>query len=349
MNYIDGRTPALREIQSVYSSDISDFVCNLADLKEVQRLINISKNDGIELSSFNTFNYRYSRLDHSFNIAVILEHFKIHPKHIVEAILHEIAEPSFKFSAKYLKEYFKMTEFKEPSLYDKIVGSDDLFDKFLNDGVTINDVGNYQRYHLGYAKFPHLSCENLEYVLSNGYFTRLCDLREIEDLYNNIEILKNEDGDDEFGFVDFTCAKKFFKLSMEVGKKKRSYEAKITKQLISDVLMLMMRREEIDLIDLYNYTDKALMEVGKNCSDKRIKEGWAMVEALNIVYTKFNPTEDPLKYCVKVADDSIYIDPLVKTKAGNFRLTSIDASCEKEIEVYKESDTDLYMYIDYEL
>ena len=72
-----------------------------------------------------------------------------------------------------------------------------------------------------------------------------------------------------------------------------------------------------------------------------------MVEALNIVYTKFNPTEDPLKYCVKVADDSIYIDPLVKTKAGNFRLTSIDASCEKEIEVYKESDTDLYMYIDY--
>ncbi len=349
MDYIDSRTPELRAIQSAYSSDISDFVCSLADMKEIQRLANISKNDGVELSSFNAFKYRYTRLDHSFNIAVILEHFNIPKNHIIEAILHEFAMPSFSFSADYLKSYFKMTNFVEPTLYDRIIESDNLVEKATNNEFTINDVVNFNTYHLGYAKYPELSAETLEYILSNGFFTKICELREIEDLYNNIVILKNEYGDDEFGFEDITYAKKFFKLSIEVGKKKRSYEAKITKQLISDVLMLMMRREEIDLMDLYNYTDKAILEVGKNCSDKRIKEGIEMIENLSVVYTKFNPTEDPTKYCVKVNDKSIYVDPIVKTKAGNHRLSSLDISIDKEIEIYKGSDTDLYMYIDYEL
>ena len=349
MNYIDNRTPNIRDIQSVYSNDISEFICGIADIPELQRIASVSKNDGTELSNFNTFQYRYSRLDHSFNVATILEHFGAKKINIIEAMLHEMAKPSFSFSEKYLKNYFKMTDFVTPSLFDKLVASEGMFNKISKGEISVNDITGFKGYSLGFANYPKLSADTLEYVLSNGYFTKICELREIEDLYNNVIILKNENGEDEFGFLDFADAKKFFKLSIEVGKKKRSYEAKITKQLISDVLMLMMRREEIDLIDLYKFSDKAIMEIGKNCSDKRIKEGWQMIENLDTVYTKFNPTENPEKYCVKVNERSIYVDPLVKTKAGNFRLSSIDASCEKEIEIYKESDTDLYMYIDYEL
>ena len=41
--------------------------------------------------------------------------------------------------------------------------------------------------------------------------------------------------------------------------------------------------------------------------------------------------------------------PLVKTKMGNFRLSNISENVEREIKNYFETDTDMYMYIDYEL
>ena len=120
-------------------------------------------------------------------------------------------------------------------------------------------------------------------------------------------------------------------------------------QLIADVLMLMIRREEIKLEDLFKFSDKAIMEIGKNSSDKRIRDGWNQVENLNKVYIKFNALENSDKYCVKVEEKSFYIDPLVKTKAGIFRLSKLDKTAEREIDIYLNSDTDLYMYIDYEL
>lgn len=349
MNYIDSRTNLLREVQSVYSKDIPSYLCKLANLQDLKRINEISKNDGVELSSFNAFKYRYTLLDHSFGMAIILDNFKVSKQHVVEALFHEIATPSFSFSEKYLKKYFKMTDFKEPKMFDKIISSENLFKKVFTGSVSMADASNYELFTLGFADFPTLSANTLEYVLSNGYFTRICDLREIEDLYENVTILHDEDEKEEFGFTDINMARKFFKLSLEVGKKKRSYEAKMTKQLISDVLMLMIRREEIELTDLFKFSDIELIKIGKRCSDKRIQEGWTMVERLNQVYTKFNPTDDRSKYCVKVDEKSIYVDPLVKTRAGTFRLTQIDDSCEKELKTYLETDTDLYMYIDYEL
>ena len=349
MSYIDNRTSMIREIQSIYSKDIPDYICELANTPDLKRISEVSKNDGVELSSFNAFKYRYTLLDHSFGMAIILDNFKQSKQHIVEALFHEIATPSFAFSEKYLKKYFKMTDFKEPGIFDKIVASENLFKNIFTGDISMSDASNYKEFTLGFADFPYLSANTLEYILSNGFFTRICDLREIEDLYENITILKNEDAKDEFGFTDINMARKFFKLSLEVGKKKRSYESKMARQLISDVLMLMIRREDIDIWDLFKHTDKELLQIGKNCTDKRIQEGCAMVEALNQVYTKFNPTEDKTRYCVKVDEQSIYIDPLVKTKAGVFRLTQIDDSCEKALQNYLETDTELYMYIDYEL
>lgn len=349
MGYIESRTPSLREIHSIYSNDISDFICNMADLKDLQRIANINKNEGVELSKFNTFPFRYSRLDHSFGVAIILENFRQSKKSIVQAMLHEIAKPSFSFSAKYLKKYFELNDFDEPTAFDKIVGSDYLFEKIFVDDVSASDINNFKKCSIGFAEFPKLSANNLEYVLTNGFCTRTCDIREIADLYNNIFVGKNENNEDEFVFSDLMLARKFFKLSLEIGKKNRSYEAKITKQLISDVLMLMIRREMVDYKDLFEHSDKEIADIGRHCTDKRIKEGWEQIESLHEVYTKFSPTNDVMKYCVKVDEISFYIDPLIKTRMGTFRLSEIDESVAHEIEFYKETDTDMYMYIDYEL
>ncbi len=349
MSYIDSRNSMLREVHSIYSNDISDFICGLSNLTDLDRINEISKNNGVELSRFNTFPYRYTRLDHSVGVAIILEHFGKSRKNIAQAIFHEVNKPAFAFSADYLKKYFKIENFIEPSIFEKIVGSDFLFEQTFKDEISLKDISSFKRFYLGFSDFPKLSASNLEYILTNGYGTMICDSKEIADLYNNLYIEKNEIHEEEFAFTDLGLAKRFFKLSLEIGKKNRSYEAKITKQLISDVLMLMVRRELIELKDLYNKSDIELIKIGMDSSDKRIQEGWAEVQDLHHVYTKFTPTNDVMKYCVKVDEKSLYVDPLVKTKMGTYRLSEIDSSVEHDIEFYKATDTDMYMYIDYEL
>lgn len=349
MPYIETRSEEMKELHKIYNRDISDVMIDLSNVPELQRIAMTSKHRGAELSKFNVFPYKYTRLDHSFGVALILDAFHQEKKHIIEAMLHEMAEPSFSYSVEYLKSYFKMKNFLAPSLFDRIVGSDVLFEDFFDGKFTMEDIRNIKEYTLGFAEFPKLSAEQLEYVLTTAYFTRICNRDEIQELYEALTIEKNEDGAEEFCFTNIASANQFCRLSLEIGKKRRSYEAKITMQLIADVLMLMIRREEIRLEDLFEYSDKALLEMGKNSSDKRIREGWEMVQSMNKVYVRFTPLEHSEKYCVNVNEPSFYVDPLVKTKAGVFRLSKIDEGIEKEIGTYLSSDTDLYMYIDYEL
>ena len=349
MSYIDTRNEKLRELHSIYSQDISDYIVSLSDSKFLNRISDISKNRGIERALFNVFPFDYSRLDHSFGVACILEHFKQNTLYITMGLLHEAHKPAFSFSVDYLIEYFKMKDFEKKTLFDVLVNSQNYLDEALSREISIPELIKYKNYKLGFATFPKLSAETLEFILSNAFFTNLCEDKEIMELYNNISICKNEDGDDEFCFSNVYLAAKFCRISIEIGRKRRSYEAKITEQLLADVLMLMIRREEISLDDLYKYSDVDLVKIGKSSTDRRIQEGWQQIETLCKVYTKFNPTNDRSKYCVKVEDRSIYIDPLVKTKMGNFRLSSISENIEKEINTYLETDTDMYMYIDYEL
>ena len=349
MAYIDSRNYTLKSIQSVYNQDIPNYLCKLADIKEFDRIKNISKNEGIELTKFNIFQYRYTRFDHAFNMSLILNNFKQSTSNILKALFSEISKPSFSYSKDYLLKYFEVTDFSEPDYLSNITASQVVTDLILNKGVLVDDIIKSSNDSLIFANFPYLSCSNLEYVLSNGYFLNICDLNEIEELYHYLVIEKNENNEEEFCFNNIQIAYKFFKLSLEVGNRLRSYEMKMAKSLIADVLMLMVRRQDISIDDLYKYSENELLIRGKQCSDKRIQEGWEQIENLSKVYTRFNPTNDKKKYCVKVFEKPFFIDPLVKTKAGIFRLSKLDSVIENDIDVYFATDTDMYMYIDYEL
>ena len=88
------------------------------------------------------------------------------------------------------------------------------------------------------------------------------------------------------------------------------------------------------------------MDIGLNCSDKRISDRWRYLPNLRRVYTKFNKVEK--KYCTKIARDLRYVDPLVKINRRYIRLSKINPDVSKKINEFLDSDTDLYMYIDYE-
>ena len=119
-------------------------------------------------------------------------------------------------------------------------------------------------------------------------------------------------------------------------------------KFIADTLAAMIRREIITRKDLYTYSDRVIMDMGLSCSDKRISDRWKYLTNLNKVYTKFNPIEG--KKCFKLKSELRYVDPLVRLFNNDFdlRLSDIDKVAKQEIIDYLNSDTDLYMYGDYE-
>lgn len=348
MAYLEDRNNSVITLHNLYCPEIPEYLKDFLKVPEVLRINGVEQNAGIDYSGFNIYKYRYSTLDHSLGVALILNNFISSKKQVIAALLHDIDVPAFLYSSYLIDKSNFNKDDNELSTYDFIIGSNKLFEYFFKNDVDISDMCDYTKYPLAYNVRPKLCAHRLEYFLHTAYLTGMYSFEQIKMIYGDIFVTKNEDKMPEFCFKTPEIAKEFCKLTIQCGKKYRSYEAKYTMKFISDTLANMIRREIITRKDLYTYSDRVIMDMGLSCSDKRISDRWKALSNLNKVYTKFNPVEG--KKCFKLKLDLRYVDPLVRLEINDFdlRLSDIDKEAKQEIEEYLNSDTDLYMYGDYE-
>lgn len=348
MAYLENRNSNVMALHNLYCADVPDYLKDFIEVPEVSRINGIEQNAGIDFSGFNIYKYHYSMLDHSLGVALILNNFVTNKKQIIAALLHDIDVPAFLYSSYLIdKSNFDKND-NELFTYDFIVGSNKLFDYFIKNNVDISDMCDYTKYPLAYNVRPKLCAHRLEYFLHTAFLTGMYSLEQIKEIYDDLFVTANEDKMPEFCFRTPGIAKEFCYLTIECGKKYRSYEAKYAMKFISDTLAAMIRREVITRKDLYTYSDRVIMDMGLSCSDKRISDRWKALPTLNKVYTKFNPVEG--RKCFKIKGELRYVDPLVRLAINDFdlRLSDIDKTVKQEIDEYLNSDTDLYMYGDYE-
>lgn len=348
MAYLEDRNNSVMALHNLYCDNFPEYLKEFLEVPEVLRMNGVEQNAGIDYSGFNIYKYKFSVLDHSLGVALILNSFVTNKNQVIAALLHDINVPAFLYSSYQIDESNFDKKDVALSTYDVIVGSNKLFEYFFKHEVDINDMCDYTKYPLAYNTRPHLCAHRLEYFLHTAYLTGMYKLEEIKEMYDNLFVVPNEENMPEFCFKSHEIAKKFCRLTIECGKKYRSYEAKMATKFISDTLAAMIRREVITRKDLYTYSDRVIMDMGLSCSDKRISDRWRYLPELNKVYTKFNPIEG--KNCFKLKSELRFVNPLVRIKNSNFnlRLSDIDKEIKKEIDEYLNSDTDLYMYGEYE-
>lgn len=340
MEYIHTRKDELKSIHDIYNDEKSKILELFEDIPEINRLEHVSEVSGINMTKFFGGLNQSTILDHCIGVALILEKYTNEDKQIIAGLLHGLNTPAFNEASKHMNE-----RLNEKSVYDIIVGSDKLFEYFLNNSIDMQDVCDYSKYPLAKSDGVKLDAESIDNVLRISYLLGNITLKELKAIYNDIIITKNEENVFEFAFDDYNMAEKFCKLSIEIARKYRSYESKISMKIVATLLELMLKREEINREDLYKYADKAIYEIGINSSDKRISEGWRKLKEVDKLYTKFNPVDD--KFCVKVNVETRYIDPLVKLKGGYVRISRVSLELKEEINQFLNSDTDLYMYADF--
>ena len=85
-------------------------------------------------------------------------------------------------------------------LTSKIIGeSKEIMNLLEKDGIKLEEVDDYQIYPIADNDTPMLSSDRLEYTLSNGLgaIAKLWNLKEVKEIYEDIEVQKNEDGIEE--------------------------------------------------------------------------------------------------------------------------------------------------------
>lgn len=347
-NYFDNLNETIRQYFNILSDEIPEFLYEYIDTPEMQKQNGISVSCGTIYTKMYEQQIWFSSLDHSVAVSLIVWHFTKDKKQTLAALFHDIATPVFKHTIDFMNKDYETQESTEELTTKIIRDSKEIMNLLQRDKIKIEEVNNYHIYPIADNDTPQLSSDRLEYTFSNGFgvLEKIWNLADIKEIYNNIEIQKNEDGVEELGFKNKEIAEKFVHTMSILSKRYISGQNKFSMQFLADIIKKMYENNLITIHDLYNLSEKEVIEKIENCKEDNIAKCFRIWKNA----TKVNESDLALndKYCVSIDKIKIrYINPLVKTKDGFIRINKISDTANKDIESVLNYKTKKYAYLDF--
>lgn len=345
--YFENLDKQTKEYFKILSPEIPEFLEEYIDTEPMQKQAGISVSCGTVYSKMFDELW-YSSLDHSVAVALIVWNFTKDKKQTLAGLFHDIATPVFKHCIDFMNGDYENQESTE-ELTEKIIRNSDSIMKLLNrDGIKVEEISDYHIYPIADNDTPQLSADRLEYTLSNGLGVRmkLWNLDEVREIYQNIEVQKNEDGIEELGFKDKMLAEKFVNNMSKLSKFYISNNAKITMQFLADIIKKMNQKGLINKEDLYKLSEKDVIEKIENCEYDNISKCFKAWKNTTQINESDIPVED--KYCVSINAKRRYINPLVEINNDNYvRVNQISDIAKQDIERCLNFQTKKYAYFDF--
>lgn len=194
-----------------------------------------------------------------------------------------------------------------------------------------------------------LSSDRLEYTLSNGLGAteKIWGLKEIEEIYKNIEIQENEEGIQELGFKDLKIAEKFVHTMSILSRLYRREKTVFSMQLLADIIKKMSDKNMISVSDLYKLSEKEVIEKIEHCNDENISKCFNIWRnATEINTSEILPIN---KYYVSIEKMKVrYINSLVRNDNKYERIYDISENAKEDIEKTFNYKTAKYTYLDFQ-
>ena len=345
--YFKNLDEQIKEYFKILSPEIPEFLGEYIETEPMKKQAGISVSCGTIYSKMFDELW-YSSLDHSVAVALIVWNFTKDKKQTLAGLFHDIATPVFKHCIDFMNGDYEKQESTE-ELTEKIIRNSDSIMKLLNrDGIKVEEISDYHIYPIADNDTPQLSADRLEYTLSNGLGVRkkLWNLDEVREIYQNIEVQKNEDGIEELGFKDKILAEKFVKNMSELSESYISNNTKITMQFLADIIKKMNQKGLINKEDLYKLSEKDVIKKIENCEYDNISKCFKTWKNTTQINESDILVED--KYCVSINAKRRYINPLVKKDNDNYvRINEISYMAKQDIEKFLNFQTKKYAYFDF--
>ena len=337
--YYDNANKEIKDYFKILEPEFPDWLNEYIDTKELLSQQYISVTCGTIYSDLFESDFFFSSLDHSVAVALIVWHFTHDKKQTLSGLFHDIATPAFKHCVDFLNGDYMTQESTEDLTTDIIKNSKDIMTLLKRDNIDISEVDNYHLYPIADNDTPKLSADRLEYSLSNALFTyRLLNLENIKEIYDDIEIQKNEENEIELGFKTKKIARSFVKVTSRLSVIYREDRTRYSMQLIADILKRLSNENKISKKDLYKLKESDIIRIIETSKYNEIFNTWK-----NAKKVKVSNEEPKDVYFVHHGVKIRYIDPLFNGE----RMSKCCKIAKKMIDDNLSYNMDNYVYLDF--
>ncbi len=316
------------------------FIDKYLTTKTLNRLKHITQFCGCDYTKLYSPLFLYTRFDHSLVVAHMTWHFTHDKKETIAALLHDIGTPCFAHCIDYVFGDYINQESSEKNIVDMIKQDSVMVEYLMQDGVSLDELTDLSQFPILENKSPRLCTDRLDGVLHTCYiWLHTHSLEQIKKVYDNMTILKNEDGNPEIGFSDVAVAEKFVDMVYNYAKELQGNTDKYVMKFVSEIVKLAFEIKLISLEDLYA---KKEMEI---CN---------IFSANFLSWKKFNEasvllgTDDEPKnrFYVSFETKKRNTIPLVCTSAGDKRISEMSSLAENKYLELKEYKDRKYAYVE---
>ena len=340
-NYIEQQTANIKRYYKILSKDFPLFLNDYIYTFEMQKLDGINQICGGYWRKENIYEDMYSVLIHSVGVALIIWNFTHDKKQTIAGLLHDISSPAFKHCIDFLNGDVEKQESTEEKTLDVIKNSKEIMNLLERDNIKLEEISDYKMYPIADNETPKLSADRLEYTFMNGiYYKKVWDLSTIKEIYEDIEIIQNENNVPELGFKTIECAEKFIDGASKLWPLWVRAEDTITMYFFADIIEKMYNQKYITKDDLYRLSEQEIINLMKNCENKEISELFKKFMNTNSFIDCEEYRED--KFCVSRKIKRRYINPLT----NNGRIYDVSIKSRKRIDDYLTMKISKYSYIE---
>lgn len=334
-------TENTKKYYSILSKNFPEFLNDYIYTPEMQKLDGINQICGGYWRKENIYKDMYSVLMHSVGVALIIWNFTQNKKQTIAGLLHDISSPAFKHCIDFLNGDAEKQESTEEQTLEVIKNSKEIMSLLKRDKITLEEISDYKIYPIADNETPKLSADRLEYTFMNGtYYKKVWDLSTIQNIYDDIKIIKNENNISELGFNSVEMAERFINGAKELWPLWISSEDTITMYFFADIIEKMYNKKYITKKDLYTLSEQEIIDLIINCKDVAISKSYIkFMNCNNFVECEEYITD---KFCVSRKVKRRYINPL--TKIG--RVYDVSSQAKKDIDNYINMKVSKYAYID---
>lgn len=325
-------------LNTFIDKDYPDFVDKYLTTNTLNRLKHITQFCGCDYTGLYSPLFKYTRFDHSLVVAHMTWHFTHDKKETIIALLHDIGTPCFAHCIDYVFGDYINQESSEKSILE-IINEDKKMKDFLKeDDLSMEDLENYSKFHILENKSPKLCTDRLDGVLHTCYiWLHTHTVEQIKEVYDNMTVLKNEDGNPEIGFSNIEIAEKFVSMVYNYAKELQGNTDKFVMKYISEIVKLSLKKGLISLEDLYMKNEEAICSIFNTnfLSWKKFNE------TSNLIRTDKKPNN---RFYISFETKKRNTIPLVHTDNCDKRITEISSTAQNIYEKLKQYKDSTYAY-----
>ena len=337
--YYNNLNKEIKAYFNILESEFPEWLNEYINTKELLSQQYISVTCGTIYSNLFEKNFFFSSLDHSIAVALIIWHFTHDKKQTLSGLFHDIATPVFKHCVDFMNGDYIVQESTEDLTTEIIKNSKKIITLLRKDNINVSEVDNYHIYPIADNDTPKLAADRLEYSMSNALFIfKLIDLEKVKEIYNNIEIQRNEENEVELGFKTKKIARDFVRITSKLSMLYRDDKTIYSMQLLADILKRLKDNNQISINDLYKLKESDVIRIIENSEYSNIFNIWKNAKTVKVSKTKPNNV-----YCVHQKVKIRYIDPLFNGE----RISKCCKIADKLIKNNLAYKTDNYVYLDF--